>query len=290
MKPNFFIVGAPKAGTTNISYYLNLHPNVFISRLNEPYYFCKWDIPNDFKRESMIKDEKKYLELFKDATSHIAIGEATPSYLHSPNAALKIKEKFPESKIIISLRNPIVRAQSSYFSNQFMRKDDQTFLEMIKSHELLIENNEFYIYNIIEPGFYSKHIERFQKFFTSEKIKVIIFEEYVDDIQKSISSLLNFLGLDVNFIFNEQSKNSYRIPKNKIFKAILENKTVRKTSTHLIPTLTREKFGDKFLLKEVEKPKIGKIEHDYLKNIYKDEVKKLESLLKRKLPWPDFNE
>ena len=39
MNPNFFIVGGAKCGTTNISYYLNLHPKIFFPELNEPYYF-----------------------------------------------------------------------------------------------------------------------------------------------------------------------------------------------------------------------------------------------------------
>ena len=127
MEPNFFIAGGSKCGTTNISYYLDLHPQVFVSKLNEPYYFCKWDLPKDFVRESMIRDEKKYLNLFKKATTHKAIGEATPSYLHSPNSAKMIKKRFPESKIIISIRNPIDRAHSGYFSNEFMNKDNQNF-------------------------------------------------------------------------------------------------------------------------------------------------------------------
>lgn len=290
MEPNFFIVGAAKAATTNISYYLNLHPKVFVSKLNEPYYFCKWDVPQNFRRESMIKDEKTYLKLFQDANSHLAIGEATPSYLHSPNAASKIKERFPESKIIITIRNPIVRAQSSYFSNEFMRKDNQTFFDMIKSHEKLIQKNKFDIYNILEPGFYSKHIERFQHFFGSDKIKIIIFEEYIKDVENSINSLLTFLGLDNNYDFVEQTKNSYRIPKNKFFKLTLENKFIRKIATSLIPTLTREKIGDKFLLKETNKPKINSNDRNYLKNFYKDEINNLESLLERNLPWSDFYE
>ena len=67
MNPNFFIVGASKSGTTNISYYLNEHPDVFISELNEPYYFSRLDVSKNFKRESMITDYEKYLSLFKKA-------------------------------------------------------------------------------------------------------------------------------------------------------------------------------------------------------------------------------
>ena len=289
MEPNFFIVGAPKAGTTNISYYLNLHRKVFVSKLNEPYYFCKWDLPNNFKRESMIRDEVKYLELFKNAKTEKVIGEATPSYLHSPNSAYKIKERFPDSKIIISIRNPIERAHSGYFSNEFMRKDNLSFREMIDSHKKLMDKNEFYIYNILEPGFFSKHIKRFQDNFTSDKIKVIVFEDYVKNTEKSIESILEFLELDTDFEFTEQPKRGYRIPKNKISKMTLENKTIRKISTFFIPTVTRQQIGERFMLKETEKSVMSLKERNYLKEIYEDDVKKLEMLLHRDLPWLDFH-
>ena len=90
-----------------------------------------------------------------------------------------IKERFPESKIIISVRNPIERAYSGYLSNELRVNNNQTFREMIDEHKKLIDEKKFFIYNILEPGFYSKHIRRFQDNFGKEKIKIIIFEEYI---------------------------------------------------------------------------------------------------------------
>ena len=98
MQPNFFIVGGAKCGTTNMSYYLDEHPQVFMSELNEPYYFARLDIPENFKRESMIKDYKKYLDLFKKAKNHRAVGEASSVYLSCPHSASEIKKAFPDSK------------------------------------------------------------------------------------------------------------------------------------------------------------------------------------------------
>ena len=97
MKPNFFIVGGSKCGTTNISYYLNLHPKIFFSKLNEPYYFCQWDIPKNYERDSMITDMKKYLNLFKSATTETIVGEASSPYLSCSHAAVEIKKSFPNS-------------------------------------------------------------------------------------------------------------------------------------------------------------------------------------------------
>ena len=150
MDPNFFIVGGSKCGTTNISYYLNEHPEVFISKLNEPYYFSRLDVPKDFVRESMITNFNEYLNLFNTTNSHKAIGEASSVYLSSPHAASEIKKTFPNSKIIISIRNPIERAHSSYFSYQFMHQKKESFGQMIDLHKKQIDQNEFFIYNILE--------------------------------------------------------------------------------------------------------------------------------------------
>ena len=67
----------------------------------------------------------------------------------------------------------------------------------------MIDERKFFIYNILEPGFYSKHIRRFQDDFGSEKIKVIIFEEYIKKTEETIESILDFLGLDNKIDFVE---------------------------------------------------------------------------------------
>ena len=289
MEPNFFIVGGSKCGTTNISYNLDLHQDVFISKLNEPYYFCKWDISDDFVRESMITSEKKYLELFQSAKTQKAIGEGTPSYLHSPNSARMIKERFPESKIIISVRNPIERAYSGYLSNELRENDNQTFREMINEHKKLCDDDEFFIYNILEPGFYSKHSKRFQNIFDSQKIKIIIFEEYIKKTEETIKSILDFLELDDKIDFIGQPKMGYRRPKNKFGKVAFENNFVRKMATSLIPTVTRQKIGEKFLLEETKKPPMDADDRQFLKNLYEKDVRDLTILLDKELPWYDFS-
>ena len=290
MNPNFFIVGGSKCGTTNISHYLNEHPDVFISKLNEPYYFSRFDILKDFVRESMVTNFEKYLDLFKDAENHKAVGEASSVYLSAPNAASEIKKAFPNSKIIISIRNPIERAHSSYFSYQFMHHKKETFSEMIELHEKQIKKNEFFIYNILEPGFYTKHIKRFQEIFEPEKIKIIIFEDYIKNTNESINSIFSFLGIDKKNDLVEQSKGAYRVPKNNFSGKLLKNSTFRKLTTKLVPTVSRQKIGDRFLLKQTKKPEMLETERTRLKEVYKDEFTRLQKLLNIKLPWKDFIE
>lgn len=288
MKPNFFIVGGSKCGTTNISYYLKEHHDVFIPELMEPYYYTRFDVAKDFKRASMITDEKNYLKLFKNAVHHKAIGESSPVYLQCPHAPIEIKKDNPDSKIIISIRNPIDKAHSSYFSYKFMNLDKQSFAEKIDLFEKQYDSKEFFIFNFIEDGLFSKHIKRYQKHFPLENIKIIFFEDYIKNTHDHIKSLLNFLELSDDIEFTSQPKNSYRIPRNKIANSLLQNKKFRDISTKLIPTNYRDRMGEKFFVKQSSKPSMLPDERKRLKKIFQSEYEDLKKLLNVDPPWKDF--
>ena len=288
MKPNFFIVGGSKCGTTNMSYYLNDHPDVFIPELMEPYYYSRFDVPKNFDRESMITDKKNYLKLFKNATHHKAIGESSPVYLQCPNSAKEIKKDNPDAKIIISIRNPIEKAHSSYFSYKFMNLDKRSFTEKIDLFKKQFNSNEFYIFNFIEDGFFSKHIRRYQNVFPPENIKILYFENYIRDIPNHIKSIQEFLDIDVNSDFSEKPKNSFRVPRNKIANSLLQNKIFRDVSTKLVPTIYRDRIGEKFFVKQSTKPSLLPDERKMLKEIFLPEYENLKELLGVYPPWSDY--
>ena len=288
MEPNFFIVGAPKSGTTNMSYYLMQHPQVFMPENLEPYYFARLDIPQNHKRD-IIRDEEKYLNLFKNAKNCKAIGESSPVYLSCPHAALEIKNRFPNSKIIISIRNPIEIAYSEYFSLKFMGFDENTsFNELLDVREEQLTRNEFHIDSLLEAGFYSKQIKRFQKIFPKNQIKIIIFEEYIKNTIPTINSILSFLDIQKSIIFKVAPKGAYKVPRNFASQKLMNNSTFRKTAKFIIPTVARQKIGERFLVKESSRPILKQHERPRLKEIYQDDVENLAKLLGRSLPWKDF--
>lgn len=105
-KPNFFIVGAPKCGTTSLASWLSQHPEVYFSPIKEPFFF-----DHDWPRR--IRSVKDYEALFKNVQSHhIAIGEASTSYLSSDVAIPRILEYSPEARFVVCLRNPVEMAPS----------------------------------------------------------------------------------------------------------------------------------------------------------------------------------
>jgi hypothetical protein len=103
-KPNFFIIGAPKCGTTSLSVWLGEHRRIFMSPIKEPHFF------NSDDRQA-ISTLHEYEALFSGATEeHIAVGEASVWYLSSANAVSAILRYQPEAKFIVMLRNPIEMA------------------------------------------------------------------------------------------------------------------------------------------------------------------------------------
>jgi len=107
-RPNLFIVGAPKAGTTSLYEYLAGHPQIYMSPVKEPMYFCP-DV-HGFREGFPFmygEDERAYLALYDDARDEKRLGEATTRYLVSHDAARLVHDFAPDAVAIAMLRNPV---------------------------------------------------------------------------------------------------------------------------------------------------------------------------------------
>ena len=102
--PNFFIVGAPKCGTTSLYEYLKKIPGIYMSPTKEPYYFCQTLIPENHYIEP-IRDKEKYLKLFAGVKDEKIIGEGSIWYLSDPNSADLIHQKIPDARINIAINS-----------------------------------------------------------------------------------------------------------------------------------------------------------------------------------------
>lgn len=108
-KPNFFIIGGPKCGTTSMAAWLTAHPQIFMPRRKEPHYF-NTDF-NLFNTRTLTD----YELLFEEASdAHLAAGEASTHYLYSMNAVEHILQYCDSPKFIVMIRNPIEMAYSLY--------------------------------------------------------------------------------------------------------------------------------------------------------------------------------
>jgi hypothetical protein len=199
IKPNFFIIGAPKCGTTALSEYLRSHPNVFISEPKEPHYFS-----TDIQTRYAIRNLDDYLACFSKATKqHLAIGEASVAYLSSHIATKKILEFNPDARFIVMLRNPIELAHSwhseaLYNSYEIEKNFEQAWhLQEDRAAGCNIPrvcpDPKLLMYRDIAT--IGSQMERLFQHVPRERVHVIFFDDFKTDTAGIYEGVLRFLKL-----------------------------------------------------------------------------------------------
>jgi len=281
--PNFFIIGAPRCGTSSLYSYFNEIQEIFMSSVKEPQYFA----PNYPKNDGLkpILDKKKYLKLFSGVKNQNAIGEASTSYLWDPQTPGLIHSVIPNARIIVMLRDPVERAFSHYLIHVFAGIEKLPFQQAI---EKILEDFDPRTSNrYLHGGLYSEQIKRFLDTFGSNKLKIIIFEEFINDPKTVVKNVLNFIGVnsEINH-FENKIYNPYRRSKGKLAQYMKKNSLLWKIS-RIIPVSSRKVLSNK-LITTSDKPKMTNEERLILKKYYEEDVKKLKILLNRELPWNNF--
>ena len=284
--PNFFIVGAPKAGTTSLYEYLKNIPGIYMPPKKEPHYFSYTSLSNDSIIKP-IRDKKKYLKLFANAKDEKIIGDASTSYLADPKAAELIHEVSPHAHILISLRDPVEAIFSGYLMQKRNLGFKTSFLDEVQKG---LNQDEFLGGGLNLPSrLYSKQIERYFDIFDSKQIKIIIFEEWIKNTKAIVQEILKFLGLKLLLDdFNKIVYNEYEISRGKLLSKIRTNNQLSMISKRILPQPTRTFLRYKFFVKKSVKPKMEKEDRDFLIRFYRDDVNKLQTLLGSKLPWVNF--
>ena len=204
-KIDFFIVGAARCGTTTLYHHLKNVESIFLPEVKELNFFSNVESNNreDYLppkhgisyHTKIIKSKEVYQSLFSNATQSQLKGDISPSYMWDKETANRIFNHNPEAKIIISLRNPVDRAFSHYIMNYFTGVDNhKSFLESLNSKSKSTIWGACTSY--LEMGHYHEQIKPYYDLFPTENIKIIIYESWIGNIQKTTHELCNFLNID----------------------------------------------------------------------------------------------
>ncbi|MZR64165.1 sulfotransferase [Alcanivorax sp. DP30] len=204
---DFFIIGAPKAGTTALDAYLRQHPDIFMCR-KEAHYFCS-DFPGNINFSSF----KDYLDIFDDAKDGQMIGEASVWYLYSEAAVGEILNINPDAKFIVMLRDPVKAAVATHGELLLDLREDEPNFEKAwrlqgdrrKGHKLPLNCREPKQLFYKDVCSWSHQIERLINQVPERNLKVIIMEEFFSDSDKGFNEVLAFLGKE------ERSLDSYPV-------------------------------------------------------------------------------
>ena len=290
-RPNFMCLGAPKCGTTTLYDILKQHPDIFLTSFKEPHFF---DIDKNYQ-----EGYQWYLsEYYHKVGNQQIIGEFTPSYFTVPKVSKRIKKDIGKDiKFILILRNPVERAYSLYLHAKRDLKENLSFEEGLLEEEdrlkKFIKNGDDISYgkfSYINGGLYYKHLINFLQDFDQSQFKFFIFEEeFMNDRQKMLNEIYDFLNIepiDVDIDIKSNAAADARFPKIKSFlneksrfksysKSLIKSKKVRSKIINYL-----QKLSNKKVIKQ-------EINHEFkmkiLNKYFLDDIQKLEKLIDRDL-------
>lgn len=206
-RPNLFIIGAPKSGTTSLYEYLRGHPDVFMSPMKEPFYFSP-DVTSGPRRRELRhgRDEGAYLELFADAKSERWVGEASTSYMVSEVAAGLVKDFEPDPRLVAMVRNPVEVVHALHGERVSHGIEQMADLAQAldadtdrRAGRRLPDGASPLGATYVDSGRYGEQLERWFAAFGRDRVHVIVFDDFAANTVASFEGVLRFLDVDPTY-------------------------------------------------------------------------------------------
>jgi len=298
MKLNFVCIGAQKAGTTTLHDLLKQHPDIFLPDEKEAHFF---DV-----NELYGLGRDYYSTYFSNYNGEKIIGNINPNLQLDTRSIDRIMSDYgPDVKVIFILRNPVERAYSHYLMSKQRSYEDLDFHVALEREKERIKNPK------IHKGYYSKELGHFEKnhlgyiyrskysniikYLSSklpaENIKIILFEEFIQNKQQSLAEVLKFLGvenynqLNLNQLSNPASKAKFAF----FNKFLNQGSIIKDILKWLIPEGPRKAVkglaldkNRQFLIRDQAVLSVADYKF-YQKKYFDGEIKLLEKILKRPL-------
>jgi hypothetical protein len=237
--PNFIVIGAAKAGTTALHWYLVEHPDVFMTPVKDPSYFAYgrdeqgrllWGDPD--LHYFRVQSWPEYVRLFAEADGATAIGEASTMYLECPQSAARIRKALPDTRILCCLREPVDRAYSDfqmYLRRKGERLDPARDLTL-KAAWVQPQSHWMRI------GRYHEQLMRYYDAFPRDQIHVFLFDDLKKNTLGTVQQVYKFLGVDPTFVPDlDTPHNIGGMPANPRLDRILRSRVIRTAVQPWVP-------------------------------------------------------
>jgi hypothetical protein len=248
VRPDFFIVGAPKCGTTALSDYLANHPDIFMAR-KEMHFFGR-DLrfaPHFYRRA-----EPEYLAEFAGWKGQARIGEASVWYLFSEKAAAEIKAFNPAARIIILLREPVDMMYSLFRYFQYDGNEPlASFASALQAEPDRRAGRRLGRQTYFAPGLvyrdaarYAPQVERYLQVFGRDRVLVLLYEDLAANPAAVYRDTLRFLGVDDSYSLAEFPRvNAAKTIRSRALRAVLNDPTARSAMLAIRPLLPAPVFN-----------------------------------------------
>lgn len=293
-KPDFFIVGAPKSGTTSLYYYLKSHPEVFLPRRKELLFFC-----DDLHFTFPLLNEQQFLDYYKESKNENAIGEVGVWNLYSSHAAKNIFQFNPQAKIIAIVRNPVDMLYSLHSNHVFNQNENiADFGEAWRAEADRKEGKrispvikcpvEGLYYSEIAK--YSEQLQRYINLFGKDRVWIFLYDDLSSRPKEMYTELLRFLSVTEIVPPDFKVYNSSKTIRSSWMRNMTINAPawIRRTGRTLFPHQSRRRD---WLMKtlwqintrEAERKKLDSSLRQQIIEHYLPDIHRLEEMLQRDL-------
>ncbi len=294
--PNFFIIGAPKSGTTGLYDTIRQHPDIYMSPIKEPKYFaCNGEPPvfngpaGQHVRRTSVWTPLDYGLLFADVEGQRAIGEASPLYMRTPQTAPRIRRNLPQSRLVAILRQPAERAYSSFtFFHQHEREPAKTFQEALAQEALRMNAGWYFGLFHKEAGFYHAQLSAYYDLFPREQIRVYLYEDWKERPHELLRDLFGFLEVDDGFRAEIKKTNVTRWSRNRLLRRLASGSGFERELRRFLPENAVRKLRG--ALQRIDRrfnrclpPPLDPALRAELTEEYREDILKLQDLLDRDL-------
>jgi len=293
-KRYLIIGGATKCATTSLFKYLSDNPQICGSSIKETGFFLDKDYP--IKKKYNYEDGfDEYMSYFSDCCDKKVFLEASPDYLYSFGTPKKIDEALSDFLVVFILRDPVERF-ISWYRFALQTKKIKKCLTMKAFYEIQVDEKSTKQHELVLiQGNYSEYLKRYYDIIGKERVKILFYEEFKKDPYRALRSLLYDINVDVGFyadydfkIYNKTEVIKYvgmyafvRSVKKRLVEMFSSNVNVLKVFKRINKILDLEKY---FIDSEAS-VKIDESVVDKLRQYYKDEGVKIESIIGQKVPW-----
>lgn len=182
--PNLIIIGAQKCATTSLHYYLNLHPEISMSRVKESNFFIK-----EFNWNRGIEWYRAQFDVFSRVR-----GESSPGYTTYPlydGVPARMYSVVPNAKVIYILRDPIERTISHYVHNYAEGRETRGMEEALGEYD---GRNQYVVRSM-----YSTQLEQYLQFFPWPQIHIMTADDLQKGTKAAMEAVFRFLGVDDSY-------------------------------------------------------------------------------------------
>jgi len=278
--PNFFILGAAKAGTTSLCGMLRRHPEIFMTQHKETQFF--------FNDKKYAKGLDFYIDsYFSGAQGYSKRGEGSPSYFHAPDiVAPRLVSALDSKKLkfVVILRDPVERAWSHYLHRVRVNAEECSFAEALQLEEVRLARDPSQWVGYYRDGLYGNLVSRWFDYFEGEQFLFLRYEDLASDWLHSLKAVCLHLDVDPGIEWPKKIvTNQAGVPRSKLFMRLLQQP--RPYMRLLKPVLGEDRIARiRTKLNRLNtcvrpKPLLSVDEERHLRALYSPDITLLEQLL-----------